>query len=319
METFFASRIESEPIDRLECQKIFAESLDYSEIYKKLSRLDVKFFPYRGNIFFIGESDIVKNSLGLDSEPQSYEITFSDIDDFRIARSLIYSTIDKHLQEHGFALMSKWRQRRGKVAIYTGESRNGILFEHQIRDNVIVYDGICYRPFIDRLEGIIEIWIDPKVSALISLNSRELSLSRNWLITLCKNESCERYPYCNFLLKNVVRFKEFTESRFVDSCPIAEDAVVVNDEFFNEYTVPSAILFEESSSYNLRRRGCYYDVLRISQKWTDIRLKYLKTFLDILSDDKDKLVLEFSEQIHLNFDKNLKVLESENYDASKMY
>lgn len=319
MQTFFTSRIESEPIDRLECKKIFAESLDYSEIYKKLSRLDVKFFPYRGNIFFIGESDLVKNSLGLDSEPQGYEIMFTDIDGFRIARSLIYSTIDKHLQEQGFALLSKWRQRRGKVAIYTGESRDGIQFKHQIRDNVIAYEGICYHIFINRLASTIEIWIDPKVSALISLNPRELSFSTNWLVTLCENESCESYPYCKFLLKNIVRFREFTESRYVDSCPIAEDAVVVNDEFFNEYTVPSAILFEESSSYNLRKRGCYWDILQISQKWTDVRLDYLKTFLNILSDGKDKIVLEFSKQSHLNFDKNLNRLESEDYDASKVY
>ena len=319
MQTFFTSRIESESVDKLECKKIFAESLDYSEIYKKLSRLDVKFFPYRGNIFFIGESDLIKNNLGLNSEPQSYEIIFADIDGFRIARSLIYSTIDKHLQEHRFALLSRWRRRRGKVAIYTQESRNGISFKHQIGDNVIAYDGICYNLFINRLAGTIEIWIDPKVSALISLNPQELSLSRNWLVTLCENESCGSYPYCKFLLKNIVKFREFTESHLVNSCPIAQYAVAVNDEFLNEYTVPSAILFEESSSYNLRKRGCYWEVLQISQKWTDVRLDYLKTFLDILSDDKDKISLEFSEKSHLNFDKNLKILESEDYDTGKVY
>jgi len=318
MQTFLTSRIESEPIDKLECKKIFAESLPYSEIYRKLSRLHIEFFPYRGNIFFIGDSDGVRRTLGLDSEPQSYKIDFSDIDGFRIAKRLIYQIFEGHLRTHRFALLSRWKKRRGKIAIYTGESRNDIPFRHQVRKNVIAYEGMCYHPFIKRSMDTIEIWLDPKVSPLIALNQKELPLSRNWLVTLCGNESCESYPYCDFLLKSIVKFERFTERDYVDSCPIAEDAVLVSDEFFNEYRVPSAILLEESSSHNLRRRGCYRDVLRVSQKWTDVRLKYLQTFLDILSDDEDEIVLEFS-QNRIKFDKKLKTLESEEYDTSKVY
>jgi len=319
MQTYFTSRIESEPIKKLECEKIFAESLDYFEIYKRLSRVDVRFFPYRGYIFFIGQARLVKNSLGLNATPQQYEIVLSDIDGFRIGKALLYSSFERHLQEHGFTLLSKQRKRRGKIAIFSGESRDGIEFIRQVREDVMAYEGICFQLFVNRLVKTVEIWLDPKVSALISLNIQELPFSKNWLVTLCRNKSCENFTYCKFLLKNIVKFKALVESRDVDSCPIAQGAVIVNDEFFNEYIVPSAILFEESSSYNLKQRKCYWDILQMSQKWTDGRLEYLKTFLDILSDDKEIMTLNIAEDLSLKFQKNLITLECEEYDTSKMY
>jgi hypothetical protein len=319
MQTYFTSRIESEPIKKLECQKIFAESLDYFTIYKRLSRVDVEFFPYHGYIFFIGQASLIKKSLGLNSNPQQYEIVLSDIDGFRIGKALLYSCFEKHLQQHGFSLLSKQRERRGKIAIFTGENRDGIEFMHQVREDVIAYEGICFQLFVNRLTETVEIWLDPKVSALISLNTRELPFGKNWLVTLCRNESCDNFTYCKFLLKNIVKFKALGEPRYVDPCPITQTTVTVNDEFFNEYTVPSEILFEESSSYNLKQRGCYWDILQLSLKWTDNRLEYLKTFLDILSNGKEIMTLNISEDLSLKFQKNLIMLECEDYDASKMY
>lgn len=280
--------------------------------------LDITWYFHRGNLFSIGDSNLLNEKLE-ENDIRTSNWTTADFDEvYRAEKNILHHMFyDAFLRTfESVGLMEAPLSIVGKKGTFRAfysllPELQGKEMEHKISSSkaeCILKEGFKYRIEIDS-NGTGLLIMDPKVTIFLPFDHN--TVKEDWFVSVfCIEKGCEKFLSCP-ALKSIGRYKGISQASI---CHPSEESIDFQPLRSKEViSVSRDKVYFEPFSRILRKLDLLEDIREYAVKCPSERFSYLDVFRRVLARNGN-IEVKFPDNQKILFDSSMISLEGEKYE-----